>query len=263
MIIVNILNFIFRYLFEIISLWFIVWLYFNKKQRRKLISQAKNALKSIFETTRVAAQPKLGTTESIDSTVLVNDFSEGIQVELKETFKQEQSRDFSNILEEKQYLLLNQYYSQGLAQSSISFGFSLVSAFLGFMVIALSIIRIDANSQGSNQTAAFVSLIAGTIIDVVSALFFIETNKARKLMVDFSDKLRADQKLNESLSLIEKIPDKTIQSKVKAIMTLNFAGINIDDKEFLKELLNSSTESIANFESLSNQQANSTTKTES
>lgn len=143
--------------------------------------------------------------------------------------------------EEKQYLLLEEYHNQSLTQSSISFWFSLISASFGFIIIALAIFSIKGESGIQDQMTAFVQLVSGTIINAVSVLFFVQTNKSRKLMSDFFDKLRADRKINESLILVEKIPDKFIQSRAKAMMALSFVGIELDDK-VLASILSSSDE---------------------
>jgi hypothetical protein len=117
---------------------------------------------------------------------------------------------------------------QGLSQSRISFWFSLISASLGFAIIALSIVlflqsvETNINSIPDRIVAAsklLFTLVAGTVIDAVAALFFVQSNKARQLMVEFFDKL------DEALSLIEKIPDPIIASRVKSIVALNFSDV--------------------------------------
>ena len=98
-----------------------------------------------------------------------------------------------------QYALLREYHAQGLSQSRISFWFSLVFASLGFAIIAFSIVLFTQQSGDTWSGAGkpLFALVAGTIIDAVSALFFVQSNKARQLMTEFFDKLRTDRKLNE------------------------------------------------------------------
>jgi hypothetical protein len=112
----------------------------------------------------------------------------------------------------------------------------LISASFGFIIVALAIFSIKGESGIQNQMAAFVQLVSGTIINAVSVLFFVQTNKSRKLMSDFFDKLRSDRKINESLILVEKIPDKFIQSRAKAMMALSFVGIQLDEKMLVSVL---------------------------
>lgn len=83
------------------------------------------------------------------------------------------------------------------------------------------------------------SIVAFGIIEAISALFFVQTNDARKTMIEFADKLRLDNKLEESLKLIETIEDKTIQSQVKALLVLNFSGLPMkyDDQNILHRII--------------------------
>lgn len=80
---------------------------------------------------------------------------------------------------DKQYLLLREYHAQGLAQSKISFWFSLVFAALGFAVIVSAIFTLQPGERLLDQGRTFISLVAGTVIDAVAALFFVQSNKAR------------------------------------------------------------------------------------
>jgi hypothetical protein len=76
--------------------------------------------------------------------------------------------------ESRQYLLLREYHAQGIAQSKISFWFSLVFAALGFGVIVSGLLTLQADKEFSKQAGSFVTMLAGTIIDAVSALFFVQ-----------------------------------------------------------------------------------------
>ncbi|MBD2071877.1 hypothetical protein H6F93_30885 [Leptolyngbya sp. FACHB-671] len=224
--IVGLPRFVLNNLLEILFL-FLVWRLRKKENRDKFIAFIKDVIQS------VAGSP--GRLENS----LNAEKSDGVEAENLRLRHLLRERDLSQAKPvEKQYLLLGQYYNQGLTQSSLSFRFSIISAFLGFAVIVVSLARIDSSSQQANQISAYVGLISGTIINAVSALFFVETNRSRKLMTEFFEKLRADRKLDESLELIEKIPDQVIQSKVKAIMTLEFAGIKLNDNISLENLLN-------------------------
>jgi len=131
--------------------------------------------------------------------------------------------------ENRQYSLLREYHSQGLAQSRTSFWFSLIFAALGFAVILMGLLNLQADRDFSKQSASFMSIIAGTVIDAVSALFFVQSNKARQLMSDFFDKLRTDRKLEEALRLVEQIEDAALQARMKSLLTINFAEIPVSE----------------------------------
>ena len=113
----------------------------------------------------------------------------------------------------QQYVLLQEYHSQGLAQSKISFWFSLIFAAIGFTIIIISVLSYVLSSGDSGGSTSLVdkagkpifAMISGTIIDAVAALFFVQSNKARQLMTDFFDKLRIDRKLDESLNVLKEL----------------------------------------------------------
>jgi hypothetical protein len=81
-------------------------------------------------------------------------------------------------------------------------------------------------------------LVAGTVIDAVAALFFVQSNKARQLMVEFFDKLRVDRKLDEALALISKIEDKSISGRVRGIIAMNFSEVPLDQNILKAMFLN-------------------------
>lgn len=128
--------------------------------------------------------------------------------------------------ESRQYLLLREYHAQGIAQSKISFWFSLVFAAIGFGVIVMGLLTLQADKEFSKQAGSLVTMLAGTIIDAVSALFFVQSNKARQLMSEFFDKLRIDRKLEESLRLCGEIQHSTVmRDRVRALIALNFSDV--------------------------------------
>lgn len=138
----------------------------------------------------------------------------------------------------QQYLLLKEYHAQGLAQSRMSFWFSLIFASIGFAVIALSIVIFLQQSRDASagwlDTAGkpIFALVAGTIIDAVAGLFFVQSNKSRQLMVEFFDKLRVDRKLDEALRLASSVEDTKTASHLKALLSLNFAEVAVDRAMF-------------------------------
>jgi hypothetical protein len=141
-----------------------------------------------------------------------------------------------------QNALMQEYHAQGLSQSRISFWFSLVFASLGFAIIALSvgIFLQDTPAPGvgwlESAGRPLFALIAGTIIDAVAALFFVQSNKARQLMTEFFDKLRVDRKLDEALLLMKQMQDPTMASRVQGIVALSFCDVGLD-KMTLADLL--------------------------
>lgn len=161
-----------------------------------------------------------------------------------EQFRQQINEDIAGGAS-PQNALMREYHAQGLSQSRVSFWFSLTFASLGFAIIALSVgiflQGMDKPSAGWLDTAGkpIFTLIAGTVIDAVSALFFVQSNKARQLMTEFFDKLRVDRKLDEALKLMSEILDPIIASRIKGIVALAFSEVSTD-KAILNAMLSKS-----------------------
>jgi hypothetical protein len=76
-----------------------------------------------------------------------------------------------------QNALMQEYHEQGISQYRISFWFSLVFASIGFAIIALSVAIFLQGTNGKDGWAEsagkpIFTLVAGTVIDAVAALFF-------------------------------------------------------------------------------------------
>jgi len=197
--------------------------------------------------------------ESIESYIKttreVLDLNNAVQEESIEVKVIEKEEELTN-------RILRSYYTQVLNQSGISFTYSLVFAAIGFVVIIFSIVPQDFQSTNRNtdrtdvtsgenapnpeerQNYKWAGLISGIVIEAVSTLIFVQTNNARKTMIEFSEKIRLDRRLNESLSLIDTIPNEKIQSRVKALLVLNFSGIvmKYDDQEILQQVIDTKDE---------------------
>ena len=84
---------------------------------------------------------------------------------------------------------LANYYSQVLAQSKVSFWFSLVFASIGFFIIVLAAFMYSEADTGST----IARFVAGGVVDAVAALFFVQSKRAQESMSEFFDKLRRDR----------------------------------------------------------------------
>jgi TRADD-N domain-containing protein len=132
--------------------------------------------------------------------------------------------------DERGFALLREYHAQGLAQSKISFWFSIAFASLGFVLIAATVVT-SVVSQDEGVTAAnVVALIAGAIVEAVSGLFFVQSNRARELMVEFFDRLRQDHGRDRALEIAAEVPDEHIRSRLQATLSLSLAGASVPDQ---------------------------------
>ena len=114
------------------------------------------------------------------------------------------------------------YYAQILAQSKISFWFSLIFASIGFAVIIAAVFLSSAGSTG----ATAVQFVAGVVIDAVAALFFVQSRNAQKSMGEFFDKLRRDRQQLESRKLCESVENKNARDALRINLSLHYAEID-------------------------------------
>ena len=82
----------------------------------------------------------------------------------------------------------------------------------------------STEGKGAEKSLAILGVIAGTIIDAIAGLFFVQSNRARELMVQFFDRLRADRKLDEAIRLAETVPDATAKSALLRELSLLLAS---------------------------------------
>lgn len=113
------------------------------------------------------------------------------------------------------------YYAQILAQSKISFWFSLVFASLGFGVIIAAVFLYS----GSNTGATVVQFTAGVVIDAVAALFFVQSKNAQKAMGEFFDKLRRDRQHLESRRLADSVENLAAKDALRVNLSLHYAEV--------------------------------------
>jgi len=116
---------------------------------------------------------------------------------------------------------LANYYSQILAQSKISFWFSLIFASLGFAVIVVAAFLF----QGADTGSTVAQFTAGVIMDAVAGLFFVQSRNAQKSMGDFFDKLRNDRAHAESRAICETIESPEAKDALRVHLALYYAGV--------------------------------------
>ncbi|AUI82755.1 hypothetical protein MHN00_17755 [Alteromonas sp. Cnat2-8] len=120
---------------------------------------------------------------------------------------------------------LTNYYSQILSQSKIAFWFSLVFASLGFVAIVVAAFFYTSESSGTT----IAQFVAGTIMEAVASLFFVQSKNAQKSMGDFFDKLRSDRLHLESRKLCDDIVNSDAQDSLKLHLSLHYAGVKDSD----------------------------------
>lgn len=126
------------------------------------------------------------------------------------------------------WALMSEYHSRSLAQSQLSFTFAIGAAVVGFILIAVAVITVAIGGFDSAGSAG-IQLVAGVVVEAVSALFFSMSNRSRALLADFFDKLRADRQFDEALRLADEIPtEDPVRSRLHAALALEYSGTKID-----------------------------------
>ncbi|MFC1855916.1 hypothetical protein ACFL2A_05185 [Thermodesulfobacteriota bacterium] len=116
--------------------------------------------------------------------------------------------------------LVDSYHQQALSQAKVQFWFSVIAATVGFIYILFS-----ASSITSNNYESYLKIMPGVIIDAVAFLFFRQAEQTRERATALYDRLRADNQLLKSQSVVESIEDLQIRSAVKAQIALHMSGL--------------------------------------
>lgn len=130
---------------------------------------------------------------------------------------------------QKQEAILREIYTQGLAQARTSFRLSMLFAALGAAILLAGAgLAIKNNNQGQ---AATITALSGLVIEIVSSLFFVQSNRANANMIKQGVLLReesqSDRLLNASRQVAGGIEDINLRDEIRAKMSesiLRLAG---------------------------------------
>ncbi|WP_052201758.1 hypothetical protein [Ensifer sp. ZNC0028] len=117
--------------------------------------------------------------------------------------------------------VLSNHYNQALSRANISFWFSLIFAAIGFGVIIFAFLTHNTNDIAGTA----IKIVSGTIIDAVSALFFVQTQNAQKSMSEFFEKLRLDRLNAEAREMISEIELAERRDQVRTQLIIKYSGI--------------------------------------
>nr|WP_147252729.1 hypothetical protein [Micromonospora provocatoris] len=130
---------------------------------------------------------------------------------------------------QKQEAILREIYTQGLAQARTSFRLSMIFAALGAVILLAGAGLAIMNSNQSQ--AATLTALSGLVIEIVSSLFFVQSNRANANMIRQGVLLReesqSDRLLNASRQVAGGIEDTKLRDEVRADMAesiLRLAG---------------------------------------
>lgn len=138
---------------------------------------------------------------------------------------------------DKQEAILREIYTQGLAQAKLSFRVSLIFASIGavllFFGVGLAIWRAPTDGQ---DYASVVSLVAGVVVNAVSSLFFVQSNRTRRDMAQQGAMLREesqeDRRFSGARELVGNIDDDDLRDRTTADIALRLmsaVGVPTDE----------------------------------
>jgi hypothetical protein len=109
------------------------------------------------------------------------------------------------------------YHEQRLAQSKWSFRLSFWGSIVGFAVIIISAVFMEAKTIG---------VLSGAIIEAVSALFYKLSDKSNEKISEFFETLMHDTNIDRSVKLASEIKNKEIKDELLVKLSLHLAGID-------------------------------------
>lgn len=113
------------------------------------------------------------------------------------------------------------YHEQRLNQSKWAFRLSFCGSILGFAVIVFGII-ISARTSNTE----WPGIIAGIVIEAVSALFYGLSNRANEKITEFFKELTKDSNVKDATNLCDKVKDDDVRDCLIVKLSLHLSGIS-------------------------------------
>lgn len=113
------------------------------------------------------------------------------------------------------------YHNQRLGQSKWAFRLSFWGSLAGFAIIAWCF-----KESIASRNVQWVGIISGSVVEVVSALFYYLSNKANEKISEFFKELTIDANVKEALRLVDKVKNDDIRDELLVKLSLHLSGIN-------------------------------------
>ncbi|WP_433734934.1 TRADD-N-associated membrane domain-containing protein (plasmid) [Nocardia sp. CA-129566] len=131
---------------------------------------------------------------------------------------------------EKQEAILREMYTQGLAQARNSFRISLTFAVIGATVLLIGIGLAIWNAPGTgDRYASIVASTAGIVINLTASLFFVQSNRARRSMLEqgalLREESRDDRRLSAARELAAAITNEAQRNNIRAQLALTLLAV--------------------------------------
>lgn len=123
------------------------------------------------------------------------------------------------------YKFLELHHRQALQQSSVQFWFSIFAASIGFLFIIVVI----GTSMGNEWYECVVKALPGTMIEVISALFFKQAYETRDRATSFFKELTYEKQVARSVAIASTIEDQEIKAAVQSKIALHIIGLKDEE----------------------------------
>ncbi len=130
-----------------------------------------------------------------------------------------------------QIKLLTSYYSLVLNQAQRSFTWALIWAFIGVLSFIASGVFLLVNHLNE---IAYISVIGGAIIEIISGINFYLYNKSSSQLAEFHTRLDATQRILLANTICEKI-EGDLKQETRSQLALAFAGVKLQTTIIPKE----------------------------
>jgi len=121
------------------------------------------------------------------------------------------------------------YYSEVLSQSNKSFRWALTIAIVGFIffLAAVAFLLFQPNSE-----IAVISLISGSLVEVISAIIFYLYGKTSSQLAEFQNRLDVTQRFLLANSICESLEgDAKQQARVELVQTIAQIKVKSDNEK--------------------------------
>jgi hypothetical protein len=145
-----------------------------------------------------------------------------VQTEVEKAVKHFDEIDTSDVLKlmRRNVAELKEYYTINKQQARNAFTSALIVCFLGFILFAAGVI---ASYVSKDNNIIIYSTVSGTIVEVVSGLFFWLYSKSLKQINLFHESLRKTEKFLTAVQLAERITESK-KDKIYTYIIENILG---------------------------------------
>ncbi|MFI9739743.1 hypothetical protein ACIHDR_43100 [Nocardia sp. NPDC052278] len=138
---------------------------------------------------------------------------------------------------QKQEKILREMYTQGLAQAKVSFIVSIIAALAGAGLLMWGVFLAISNAPTADgqEYASLVAVCAGIVTNVLSSIFFVQSNRARRDMAQqgllLREESQEDRRLAAARELVGGIQTDDLRDLVRAHLSMTLLSVDPDENQ--------------------------------